>query len=697
MMQTWSPKSHTTSSTVAADPSHASAEGEGQISDIATKGKIAKASKMVEAAARAKTKSCRGKPPTKQRLASDNRLHLSSDDMQAKNSKSKRVNASCSKGDVVSSKPLGQANVESQGKCPERKGAAAFWNFVMEAIRGSESCDILCKQFNFMPREISKTVKGMFTEDVMFALRNVLGREVTSASSSSGLKAVVATQIWALIKVPGFAAAVKAYSTSCLDVSVGRPPALKMTTLRQSEVLSMLHYFGAYIRLRETHGDMPVPATSVPSSWKPRQSFLVNDGEQSESVDKRPLRAKDRSCPADRNSQRQSCRRKRVTFAPGVHPERKTARRKAVAKRTAAATGTKTGKAAATRSREATRRATMTRGIPGRQCETAEQPAPVDNASGATSDRVSARSCAKKRKLSSRRQSGDGAASKFQPATKSLDIKDGAVAALDNRRCNAKTTTESVSDITPNSQTPCTGVVNTKLPLDEDAPTPDEERLPTCRTDPSKVERKFKVGQIVWCRGFGPLWPARVEIVEADDAQDSTPYAVKFYGETTCAWVAEGKLHDWDSRKPQQLKLLPQRWRTRMAKAIEEAQSAADAAKAAQDANVVAEAAEVSSSMTVAAHSDGCEEKLGTETSSKLGYAELMDAIRSGKIGDIKAFRNAAAALESTPDGSASDSDSDNDGATDKKNEDPSVGVGGAQGLPAALEHREANAVAAGA
>merc|ERR1719383_184227 len=57
-------------------------------------------------------------------------------------------------------------------------------------------------------------------------------------------------------------------------------------------------------------------------------------------------------------------------------------------------------------------------------------------------------------------------------------------------------------------------------------------------------------GDIVWCGGFGPSWPARVAMVSFTHYQDACPYFVEFFGVTSGAWVAEGKLTRWGSRNP---------------------------------------------------------------------------------------------------------------------------------------------------
>eukprot|EP00928_Gymnodinium_smaydae_P043860 TRINITY_DN29311_c0_g2_i1.p1 TRINITY_DN29311_c0_g2~~TRINITY_DN29311_c0_g2_i1.p1 ORF type:complete len:650 (-),score=160.07 TRINITY_DN29311_c0_g2_i1:84-2033(-) len=79
---------------------------------------------------------------------------------------------------------------------------------------------------------------------------------------------------------------------------------------------------------------------------------------------------------------------------------------------------------------------------------------------------------------------------------------------------------------------------------------------------------RFAPGARVWCRGFGPTWPARIlDIKEGDDA-DKKPYRVCFLGEGTQAFVAERNLSPIESRAPPAPTSLPARWRSRMARAL---------------------------------------------------------------------------------------------------------------------------------
>ncbi|OLP87387.1 hypothetical protein AK812_SmicGene31395 [Symbiodinium microadriaticum] len=79
---------------------------------------------------------------------------------------------------------------------------------------------------------------------------------------------------------------------------------------------------------------------------------------------------------------------------------------------------------------------------------------------------------------------------------------------------------------------------------DSDRP---EVRCGVCGT---AVERKglglrHAVGDRVWCSGYGPRWPAKVDMISFDGAEDREPYCVSFYGENTKA-----KLMFWGSIKP---------------------------------------------------------------------------------------------------------------------------------------------------
>jgi len=82
----------------------------------------------------------------------------------------------------------------------------------------------------------------------------------------------------------------------------------------------------------------------------------------------------------------------------------------------------------------------------------------------------------------------------------------------------------------------------------------------------------FGNDQLVWCRGFGPVWPACIDAVSFKADDDSKPYWVKFFGESSHAWVCEGKLLAWDSKKAAALDTFPKKWRSQMAAAMDEAE-----------------------------------------------------------------------------------------------------------------------------
>ncbi|CAE7399818.1 unnamed protein product [Symbiodinium natans] len=80
------------------------------------------------------------------------------------------------------------------------------------------------------------------------------------------------------------------------------------------------------------------------------------------------------------------------------------------------------------------------------------------------------------------------------------------------------------------------------------------ESAGSCRDCTSMLSEKFAlryvVGDRVWCSGYGPRWPAKVEVIAFDNAEDTEPYCVSFYAEKTSAWVSEAKLMPWASTKP---------------------------------------------------------------------------------------------------------------------------------------------------
>ncbi|CAK9040433.1 unnamed protein product [Durusdinium trenchii] len=80
---------------------------------------------------------------------------------------------------------------------------------------------------------------------------------------------------------------------------------------------------------------------------------------------------------------------------------------------------------------------------------------------------------------------------------------------------------------------------------------------------------RFVVNDLVWCSGFGPRWPAEVAALGFDGPQDSNPYAVKFLGESTGAWVSEARMEPWAHKKAPSV---APRWQRRMKVALEAAE-----------------------------------------------------------------------------------------------------------------------------
>lgn len=78
----------------------------------------------------------------------------------------------------------------------------------------------------------------------------------------------------------------------------------------------------------------------------------------------------------------------------------------------------------------------------------------------------------------------------------------------------------------------------------------------------------FTLGQRVWCRGFGPMWPAKIEAVGFQSRSDKEPWCVRFYGEKSIAWVGDAKLVPWRSREPVKVSSLPSRYRKAMEVAL---------------------------------------------------------------------------------------------------------------------------------
>eukprot|EP00439_Symbiodinium_sp_Y106_P032250 s434_g3.t2 len=101
------------------------------------------------------------------------------------------------------------------------------------------------------------------------------------------------------------------------------------------------------------------------------------------------------------------------------------------------------------------------------------------------------------------------------------------------------------------------------------------ERKGSCQdctsTLSAQLGLRHAVGDRVWCSGYGPRWPAQVDMISFDGAEDTEPYCVSFYGEKTKAWVSEAKLIDWGSIKPSRP---AKRWQRRFDVALAAAEGA---------------------------------------------------------------------------------------------------------------------------
>ena len=79
---------------------------------------------------------------------------------------------------------------------------------------------------------------------------------------------------------------------------------------------------------------------------------------------------------------------------------------------------------------------------------------------------------------------------------------------------------------------------------------------------------RYLVGDLLWCSGFGPRWPATLVAVGFLGSEDMECYGVNFLGESSGAWVAESRLRPWASGPPS----VPERWQRRFKKAMKAAE-----------------------------------------------------------------------------------------------------------------------------
>ncbi|CAE7559511.1 unnamed protein product [Symbiodinium necroappetens] len=157
---------------------------------------------------------------------------------------------------------------------------------------------------------------------------------------------------------------------------------------------------------------------------------------------------------------------------------------------------------------------------------------------GADSDRRSGRKAAKDK---------HDKASKEAARTAKVKVElDATTAGADSDRRSGRKAASNKDDKGASGSCPpevCCGVCGTAV-----------ERKGSCQDCTSALSAQLglrhAVGDRVWCSGYGPRWPAKVDMISFDGAEDREPYCVSFYGENTKAWVSEAKLMFWGSIKP---------------------------------------------------------------------------------------------------------------------------------------------------
>eukprot|EP00931_Biecheleriopsis_adriatica_P118700 TRINITY_DN94043_c0_g1_i1.p1 TRINITY_DN94043_c0_g1~~TRINITY_DN94043_c0_g1_i1.p1 ORF type:complete len:387 (-),score=64.21 TRINITY_DN94043_c0_g1_i1:38-1198(-) len=94
---------------------------------------------------------------------------------------------------------------------------------------------------------------------------------------------------------------------------------------------------------------------------------------------------------------------------------------------------------------------------------------------------------------------------------------------------------------------------------------------------------KFVTAQPVWCRGFGPMWPAFIKEIGFTARDDPQPYFVEFFGDHKHAWVSEERLLPLEARN---LKASDCRQKPTLRRRLELAMAEAESALAARGTDV---------------------------------------------------------------------------------------------------------------
>lgn len=463
-------------------------------------------------------------------------------------------------------------------------GAPAFWTFVREALTGPASEDVVCKHFLLAPRDGGD---GAPQDALMLAAAAgaalVVGGMPLSRGPAAAVTAVFATQRWALGNVRGLAAAA--------DLAAKESLTRKGSSLRKRvpfsllDVAQMLHHFEGYIGLRARSGKIQMqpqalPKEDWPEGWQSRLACMESAlGASNDGI------AACRALPLDKRRDGAKC---------GILPSSKQGIDDAL-ESDAALRQSSYGPCDARRAESCTVVATDTRARL-RPPPTCSFTRPSFAALAAKSPSQASRRDASRAKvplskeLCRTRKQGKHSGTEWsaeQPETKQLPAKStsskeiasaekrglpsgsGKMSAKPNakrsrgdRTCGSKIAVETpaVGELAVTAlaaEATVTDVLQAKAlatAADAAATASDPAAAalvdvpPVVATLHASVPRIFAKGQLGWCRGFGPLWPVRIEAVELDD--DPKPYLVKFFGDKRVAWVCEAKLQGWRASTP---------------------------------------------------------------------------------------------------------------------------------------------------
>lgn len=426
-------------------------------------------------------------------------------------------------------------------------GARSFWTFAVEAMRGAASQNPLCRRFQLEPK-LTKAAKlrGSVISRAFSGAKRVLGR---ADAGWEEVQVVAATQNWAKATIAPL-----------------KPLLLPYGHLHLVQVAQLLANFEAVVAFKAEFGFCPVPTSAFPPDWRRRETPNSQEGQKRKAES---MATSETVANSDKIEERVPQKKLKIT-----HKSVKEVKDMPTLQE-----------------RDAVPKAAIDK--PKRVKRASEQNAKVSPDIGkqktpqaSTQVKEEAK---KKLKPSPKRKAEEKV--KANGANKKLkDSEDHKT----NQKSSSTTSKQKISKAKVASkktdvEAPKAKATRTKMAIKK-AIKDDKvcsvcggpSKLPpmSCEGCTSELSKRFQlqfaVGDVVWCSGFGPRWPATVASIGFDGPQDSEPYGVNFCGESNGAWVSGAQLEPWAARQPPSV---PARWQRRLKAALQAAQKCLDQPK----------------------------------------------------------------------------------------------------------------------